>query len=89
MNPSQDQTQIEARLQGMVQPGAAITRLLEDDGTYPNNRKLPLVVATRGADKSSTYFRWTQYEARLERLGARIEHLFKPQITRAPDWHMI
>jgi uncharacterized protein YjlB len=32
------------RLRGMVQSGPAITRLLQDDGNFPNNSKLPLLV---------------------------------------------
>jgi len=44
LDPSQDKTKIEARLQGMVQPGPAIIRRLNDDGTFPNNGKLPLIV---------------------------------------------
>ena len=37
-------TKIEARLQGVVQPGSTIIRILHDDGTFPNNSKLPLIV---------------------------------------------
>ena len=37
-------TPIEARLRGMVQSGPVITRLLKDDGTFPNHGKLPLIV---------------------------------------------
>ena len=35
---------IETRLRDAVQPGSAITRILKDDGTFPNNGKLPLIV---------------------------------------------
>ena len=37
-------TPIEARLRGMVQSGPVITRVLKDDGTFPNHGKLPLIV---------------------------------------------
>jgi uncharacterized protein YjlB len=32
------------RLRGMVQSGPTLTRLLKDDGTFPNHGKLPLTV---------------------------------------------
>jgi uncharacterized protein YjlB len=35
---------IDGRLRGMVRAGPAITRLLKDDGTFPNHSTLPLVV---------------------------------------------
>ncbi|CAB1078026.1 Cupin domain-containing protein [Olavius algarvensis Delta 1 endosymbiont] len=59
MDSSQDKTEIEARLQGMVQPGPAIIRLLKDDGTFPNNGKLPLIVyqgilVLSGSDPAAT-----------------------------------
>jgi glycosyltransferase involved in cell wall biosynthesis len=41
-----------------------------------------LVVATRGADKSSTLFRWSQYEPTLERCGLEIEHVYKKDVGR-------
>jgi uncharacterized protein YjlB len=44
LNQSQDMTRIEARLRGKVQSGSAITRLVQDDGTFPNNGKLSLIV---------------------------------------------
>jgi len=44
LNSSKVMTEIEARLQGMVQTGSAIIRLLRDDGTFPNNGKLPIIV---------------------------------------------
>jgi uncharacterized protein YjlB len=34
----------DGRLRGMVRSGPVITRLLKDDGTFPNNSKLPLLV---------------------------------------------
>ena len=42
-----------------------------------------LVVATRGADKSSTFYRWTQLAPIFERAGAEIEYLYKSEIGRA------
>ena len=35
---------IDGRLRGLVRTGSAITRLLKDDGTFPNHSTLPLVV---------------------------------------------
>lgn len=37
-------TKIEARLQGVVQSGPTIARILKGDGPFPNNSKLPLIV---------------------------------------------
>ena len=44
MNQNSDSDNIDNRLRGVVQSGSAATQLLKDDGTFPNNRKLPLLV---------------------------------------------
>ena len=44
MNKDTDSAKNDNRLQDVVQSGSIITQLLKDDGTFPNNGKLPLLV---------------------------------------------
>ena len=44
MNQNSASDNYDDRLRGVVQSGSAAAQLLKDDGTFPNNGKLPLII---------------------------------------------